>query len=207
MSFAYDTEPVLRDVSLTIGARQITVLKGLSGSGKTTLIDLLVGLHRPQGGKVLLGGTPVEELDIGALRKRIGYVSQDLSLLHATIRENICLGDPSLTGAQVDEAIRLAGLDSFIASLPGGLDTSVGEMGGRLSGGQRQRIALARALVTHPDILILDEVTSALDPATEAEIVGNIRSLSKAFTIIVITHREAWVEVADRLYEVDGQGV
>lgn len=204
VSFAYDAEPVLREVNLTIGARQITVLKGLSGSGKTTLIDLLVGLHRPNAGKVLLGGTSLEDVDIVALRKRIGYVSQDLSLLHATIRENICLGDATLGGAEVGEAIRLAGLESFIAGLPEGLDTSVGEMGTRLSGGQRQRIALARALVTHPDILILDEVTSALDPATEAGIVSNILSLSKSFTIIVITHREAWVDVAERLYEVHG---
>jgi ATP-binding cassette subfamily C protein len=204
VSFAYETEPVLRDVTLSIPAREVTVLKGLSGSGKTTLIDLLVGLHRPQQGRVLLGNTPIEDVDITALRRRIGYVSQDLSLLHATIRENICLGDPSLTAAQIDEAVRLSGLESFIAQLPEGLETNVGEMGTRLSGGQRQRIALARALVTHPDILILDEVTSALDPATESDIVSNIRSLSKAFTIIVITHRDAWVEVADRLYEVHG---
>ena len=204
VSFAYQKEPVLRDVSMTIRAREITVLKGLSGSGKTTLIDLLVGLHRPQSGKVMLGGTPLETIDITALRKRIGYVSQELSLLHATIRENICLGDPSLSEAQITEAIRLAGLEGFIASQADGLEMSVGEMGARLSGGQRQRIALARALVTHPDILILDEVTSALDPATEADIVSNIRGLSKSFTIIVITHRDAWVDVADRLYEVRG---
>ena len=100
------------------------------------------------------------------------------------------------------KAVKLAGLEDFIATLPQGLDTSAGEMGARLSGGQRQRIALARALVTSPDILILDEVTSALDPATEAEIVNNIRGLAHAFTIIVITHRDAWVEVADGLYEV-----
>jgi ATP-binding cassette, subfamily C, bacterial len=206
VSFAYDNEPVLHDVNLTIGARQITVLKGLSGGGKTTLIDLLVGLHRPQSGQVLLGGTRLDELDITALRRRIGYVSQELSLLHASIRDNICLGDETLTDEQVAEALRLAGLEDFIASLPQGLDTVAGEMGARLSGGQRQRIALARALVTRPDILILDEVTSALDPATESGIVSNIRNLANAFTIIVITHRDAWVDVADRLYDVrDGR--
>lgn len=204
VGFAYDGAPVLHDVTLAIGARQITVLKGLSGSGKTTLIDLLVGLHRPQSGQVLLGGIPLAEVDITALRRRIGYVSQDLSLLHASIRDNICLGDETLSDAQVAEALRLAGLEELIAALPQGLDTVAGEMGARLSGGQRQRIALARALVTRPDILILDEVTSALDPATEAEIVSNIRNLAEAFTIIVITHRDAWVDVADRLYEVRG---
>jgi len=202
VSFTYDAAPVLHDVNLTIGSKEITVLKGLSGSGKTTLVDILIGLHRPQTGRVLLGNVPLHEVDVGALRRRIGYVTQDLSLLHATIRENICLGDESLTESDVAAAIRLAGLEDFIAALPQGLDTSAGEMGARLSGGQRQRIALARALVTRPDILILDEVTSALDPATEAEIVNNIRSLAHEFTIIVITHRDAWVEVADRLYEV-----
>lgn len=202
VSFGYEAAPILHDVNLTIGSRQITVLKGLSGSGKTTLVDLLIGLHRPQSGRVLLGGTPLNDLDVQQLRRRIGYVSQELSLLHATIRENICLGDESLTEADVADAVRLAGLEDLIASLPQGLETSAGEMGARLSGGQRQRIALARALVTRPDILILDEVTSALDPATEAGIVNNIRNLAHAFTIIVITHRDAWVEVADRLYEV-----
>ena len=204
VSFTYDEAPVLDDVNLAIGAKQVTVLKGMSGSGKTTLVDILIGLHRPQAGRVLLGGTPLNDIDVGALRRRIGYVTQDLSLLHATIRENICLGDDSLTDADVAHAVKLAGLEDFIATLPQGLKTSAGEMGARLSGGQRQRIALARALVTRPDILILDEVTSALDPATEAEIVGNIRSLAHAFTIIVITHRDAWMEVADRLYEVRG---
>jgi ATP-binding cassette subfamily C protein len=187
-------------------SRQVTVLKGLSGSGKTTLVDLLIGLHRPQSGRITVSGTPLEDIDIIKLRRRIGYVSQELSLLHAPLRENICLGDESLTEADIAHAVQLAGLEDFIASLPQGLDTSAGEMGARLSGGQRQRIALARALVTRPDILILDEVTSALDPATEAEIVGNIRTLAHAFTIIVITHRDAWVDVADRLYEVrDGR--
>jgi ATP-binding cassette subfamily C protein len=200
VSFAYDSEPLLRGIDLTIRAREVTVLKGLSGSGKTTLIDLLLGLHTPQTGRVLLGNTPLTDVDIIALRRRIGYVAQDLSLLHASIRHNICLGDSSITPDQLQEAIRLAGLVSFVASLPDGLDTVVGEMGSRLSGGQRQRLALARALVTSPDILILDEVTSALDPITEASIVSNINSLARAFTIIVITHRDAWVNVADRLY-------
>lgn len=204
VSFSYGNESVLQDVNLVVAAREVTVLKGVSGSGKTTLVDLLIGLHRPHAGRILLGNTPLEDIDIGALRRRIGYVSQELSLLHASIRDNICLGDEALDEEQIAEALRLAGLESFIAELPQGLDTSVGEMGSRLSGGQRQRIALARALVTKPDILILDEVTSALDPATEAGIVRNIRNLAHDFTIIVITHRDAWVEVADRLYEVRG---
>lgn len=203
VSFAYGQTEVLRNVSLTIGSREITVLKGLSGSGKTTLVDLLVGLLRPQTGEIFLGGVPLALLDLCALRGRIGYVAQELTLFHATIRQNICLGLPDVSDAQLMEAIRLAGLEQFIAGLPLGVETSVGEMGGRLSGGQRQRIALARAIAGAPDILILDEVTSSLDPVTEAEIVANIRSLASRFTIIVITHREAWVTIADRLYALE----
>ena len=202
VSFSYGGHDVLQDVNIVIPSCQVTVLKGLSGSGKTTLVDLLIGLHQPHSGRITVSGMGLDEIDILKLRRRIGYVSQELSLLHASIRDNICLGDESLTEEDVALAVKLAGLSDFIATLPQGLDTSAGEMGGRLSGGQRQRIALARALVTRPDILILDEVTSALDPATEAEIVSNIRNLSHEFTIIVITHRDAWVGVADRLYEV-----
>lgn len=206
VNFSYGGHDVLRDVNITMPSRQVTVLKGLSGSGKTTLVDLLIGLHRPKSGRITVSGAALEHIDIEKLRRRIGYVSQELSLLHAPLRENICLGDESLTDEDVAHAVKLAGLNDFIAGLPQGLDTSAGEMGARLSGGQRQRIALARALVSRPDILILDEVTSALDPATEAEIVSNIRSLAHEFTIIVITHRDAWVDVADRLYEVaDGR--
>ncbi|WP_421693700.1 ABC transporter ATP-binding protein [Aestuariivirga sp.] len=204
VSFAYDDRHVLRDINLVVGSREITVLKGLSGSGKTTLVDLLARLLVPQTGRVLLGSVPLSELDLHAMRRRIGYVVQELTLFHTTIRRNICLGAPEISEEQLSEAIRLAGLEQFISTLPLGLETDVGEMGGRLSGGQRQRLALARALVTQPDILILDEVTSSLDPATEAEIVANIKSLSRRFTIIVITHREAWVGVADRLYQLDG---
>lgn len=206
VSFSYGGHAVLEDVSIVMPSRQVTVLKGLSGSGKTTLVDLLIGLHRPQRGLITVSGMPLEDIDIVKLRRRIGYVSQELSLLHATIRDNICLGDERLTDDDVAQAVRLAGLEDFIATLPDGLGTTAGEMGARLSGGQRQRIALARALVTRPDILILDEVTSALDPATEAEIVGNIRNLAHAYTIIVITHRHAWTAIADRLFEVrDGR--
>lgn len=206
VSFAHGEKMVLHEVDLTIPARGITVLKGPSGAGKTTIVDLFIGLYEPSAGQILMGGTPLAAIDIVALRRRIGYVPQELSLLHSTIRENITLGDSSISDERVRQALDLAGATAFLASLPDGLDTDVGETGGKLSGGQRQRISLARALVTEPDILILDEVTSALDPATEAEIVRNIADLSRRYTIIIITHREAWAEIADRLYDVrDGE--
>jgi ATP-binding cassette subfamily C protein len=202
VSFGHGRKQVLKGVSLVIPARGITVLKGPSGAGKTTIIDLLIGLHRPTGGTIMLGETPLSEIDLLKLRSRIGYVPQELNLLHSTIRQNITLGDDTISDEAVMAALKLTGASAFIASLPAGLDSSVGEMGGRLSGGQRQRISLARALVKSPALLILDEVTSALDPQTEAEIIRNIADLSRRYTIIVITHHEAWAAIADRLYEV-----
>ena len=206
VSFSHGDTPVLRNVSLVIPTGGITVLKGPSGAGKTTIVDLFIGLHEPSSGQILMGNLPLSSVDIMKLRRRIGYVPQELSLLHSTVRENITLGDTAISDDRVRQALELAGAGAFIAGLPHGLDTDVGETGGKLSGGQRQRISLARALVTEPDILILDEVTSALDPATEGEIVSNIAKLSQRYTIIIITHREAWAQIAGRLYDVrDGQ--
>jgi ATP-binding cassette subfamily C protein len=163
---------------------------------------LLIGLNTAQKGKILIGGKPIESVDIKAWRKSIGYVPQELMLFHDTIHENISLSNPDVTTEDVLAALDKAGAGEFIDALPDGIETDVGEMGGRLSGGQRQRIALARALVTNPNILILDEVTSALDPETEAEIVSNIASLRGRYTIIAITHRPAWTKIADRLYTI-----
>ncbi|MBC8095338.1 MAG: ATP-binding cassette domain-containing protein, partial [Akkermansiaceae bacterium] len=169
---------------------------------KTTIIYQLIGLYRPNNGRNLLEKEPMEEIDIHKWRQKIGYVPQELSLLHESIRENITLGDDAIPDSAILQALKLAGAGEFVESLVEGLDTNVGEMGGKLSGGQRQRISLARALVTSPDVLILDEVTSALDPGTEQEIVANIAALGGKYTIVAITHRPAWTAIADRLYDV-----
>lgn len=204
VTFAHGDVPVVSNASLEIPAKSITVLKGPSGSGKTTIIDLLIGLHEPQSGRILIGSAPIDRIDIEAWRRKIGYVPQELRLLHASIRDNITLGDPAVSDGDIAAALAQVDAASFVAALPNGLDTDVGEMGGKLSGGQRQRISLARALVTKPEVLILDEVTSALDPATEMAIVENIAGLAGRYTIIAITHRPAWTAIADRLYEVSG---
>lgn len=203
VTFAHADRPTLRDVSLQIPANRITVLQGPSGAGKTTVIDLLVGFHRAQSGRILIGNDLIEDVDIKAWRRSIGYVPQELALFHDTVRANITLHDDSITEEQIAEAVALSGVGAFINALPQGLESDVGEFGGKLSGGQRQRIALARALVTRPKVLILDEVTSALDPETEAAIVSNIAALRGRFTIIAITHRPAWTQIADQLYALD----
>lgn len=202
VSFAHGNLPVISNATFDIPANRITVLQGPSGSGKTTLIDLLIGLNTAQKGRILIGNMPVETIDIKAWRHSIGYVPQELMLFHDTIHENISLSNPDISAEAILAALEQAGAKDFIDALPKGIETDVGEMGSRLSGGQRQRIALARALVTNPKILILDEVTSALDPETEADIVSKIASLRGHYTIIAITHRPAWTKIADRLYTI-----
>jgi ATP-binding cassette, subfamily C, bacterial len=207
VSFAFGAKRVLDDVSLTIPANRLTVLMGPSGVGKTTIADLLLGLYEPQGGRILVDGVPLGEIDLEAWRGMVGYVPQELVLLHDSVLANLTLGDPALGEAEALEALETAGAAAFVASLKDGLKTTVGERGMQLSGGQRQRIALARALLIKPRLLILDEVTSALDPATEAAICENVQALDGKLTILAITHRPAWLEVADRAYEVVPDGV
>jgi ATP-binding cassette, subfamily C, bacterial len=202
VGFAHGKTAIISRVDLEIPARGITVLKGPSGAGKTTIIDLFTGLHRPTTGRILIDGKDLAAIDMRSWRKMIGYVPQELSLLHASIRENITFGNSEITDADVLAALELAGAGDLVRSLAHGLDTDVGEMGGKLSGGQRQRVSLARALVGHPKVLILDEVTSALDPQTEAAIIESIKRLASNHSIIAITHRDAWIDIADRLYSV-----
>jgi ATP-binding cassette, subfamily C, bacterial len=203
VSFGYNDENVLDRISLDIPARGLTVITGASGSGKTTLTDLLLGLYEPRSGRVLIDGMPLGEIDLQAWRSMIGYVPQDLILFHDTVLANVTLGDPRLGEAEAREALEAAGAWDFVALLPEGVHSVVGEKGAKLSGGQRQRIALARALAHKPKLLILDEVTSALDPKTERDICRNIDALSHGMTILAITHREAWTEIADRTYRID----
>lgn len=202
VGFAHGKTFIINRVGLEIPARGITVLKGPSGAGKTTILDLFTGLHRPTTGRILIDGNDLATIDMKSWRKMIGYVPQELSLLHASIRENITFGNSEITDGDVLAALELADAGDLVRTLANGLDADVGEMGSKLSGGQRQRISLARALVGHPKVLILDEVTSALDPQTELAIIESIKRLATNHAIIAITHRDAWIDIADRLCSV-----
>jgi len=203
VSFAHGRLPVLRDVRATLRFGELVVLTGPSGSGKTTFIDLLLGFHYPSSGEVRIDGVPMEALDVQGWRRRVGYVPQELTLFHDTVRANITLGDPAIGEEDVEEALGLAGAADFVAAMPDGLDSVVGERGGRLSGGQRQRIALARALAGRPRLLILDEVTSALDPETEEHICANIERLRGRMSVLAIAHRPAMLRIADQVLHLD----
>jgi ATP-binding cassette subfamily C protein len=207
VTFRYEDRPILNGASAVIPRGELAVLVGSSGAGKTTVADLIIGLIEPEQGDVLIDGVPLGRLDARAWRTMIGYVPQETFLWHETVRLNVTLGDRALGDADVAAALRAAGAWDFASGLPEGIDTVVGERGLRISGGQRQRIALARALVRKPRLLVLDEATTGLDPATEAEICVTLRELSRSVTIVAIAHYGPLVEVADRVYRVQDGGI
>ena len=191
VSFSYGREKVLEDVSMTLPADAFIAVVGPSGAGKTTVADLIIGLLRPQQGEVWIDDLPMADIDSKAWRGMIGYVPQETFLFHDSVMANVTLGDEDISRAQVETALRRAEAWAFVAALPEGMDTVVGERGARLSGGQRQRIAIARALIRDPALLILDEATTALDPETEAGIVATVRRLSGKVTVLSISHQPA----------------
>ena len=200
VSFAYDDEPVLRDVSFVAKRGEVVALVGASGAGKSTLVDLIPRFYEPSSGVIRLDGVDTREIGLASLRGLTGIVSQDTVLFNDTVRSNIAYGATDrFTDGQIEAAARAANAHGFISELPDGYDTVLGERGTRLSGGQRQRLAIARALLTDPPILILDEATSALDTESERLVQEAIDRLLAGRTVFVIAHRLSTVVHADQI--------
>lgn len=204
LTFAYGDEPVLSDVTLHIPAGQAVALVGPSGAGKSTFVNLVPRFFDPRSGSIRVDGQELRSVKQADLRANIALVSQEPVLFNETIAENIRLGRPSATDAEVEAAARLAGAWDFISAQPQGFATLVGERGSRLSGGQRQRLSIARAFLKDAPILILDEATSALDTDTERSIQQSLAQLMKGRTTLIVAHRFSTIRDVDRILVFDG---
>ncbi len=208
VSFGYSAEkPVLSNVDLSIRAGETIAFVGPSGAGKTTICSLLPRFYEITGGGISIDGIDIRKMTKVSLRQQIGIVQQDVFLFGGTIRDNIEYGRLGASEADILEAARRARLEDMLAGLPDGLDTVIGERGVKLSGGQKQRVAIARMFLKNPPILILDEATSALDTETERAIQRSLSELAVGRTTLIIAHRLATIQGADRIVVVDRQGI
>ena len=204
VSFGYrDGAPVLKSLTLDFAPRRMTALVGPSGGGKSTILNLVMRLYDPGEGRVLIDGHDIRGATFASLRERISFVGQDTFLFSTTVRENLRLSRPDATDAEIEAAARDANAHEFIAALPKGYDTEVGENGIFLSGGQRQRLSIARAILRKSEILLLDEATSALDATSEALVREALSRLTDGVTTIVIAHRLSTVLEADRIHVIE----
>ncbi len=205
VAFKYpqDEREVLRDVSFKINAGERVAILGRNGSGKTTLEKLISGLYEPTAGTVLLDGIDIRQLDPAELRRNLGYVAQDVNLFFGSLRDNIALGASHASDEQILEAVRLSGLTEFVNQHPLGLAMPVGEHGQLLSGGQRQAVSIARALLSDPPVLLMDEPTGSMDHTSEEEFKRNLLHYAAHKTLIVITHRTSLLELVNRIIVID----
>jgi ATP-binding cassette subfamily B protein len=204
VNFSYVEDfPVLNDVSLSIQKGSTTAIVGSTGSGKSTLIKLLLRLYDVDSGQIMFDEADIKDLEVHSLRKNIGLVSQDIFLFEGTVFDNIAYGNLDATEEEIWQAAKLSESDEFINLLPNKKDTVVGERGQKLSGGQRQRISIARAILKNPEILILDEATSAVDNETEAAIQRSLDTLKDGRTVVAIAHRLSTIRNADIIYVLE----
>jgi ATP-binding cassette subfamily C protein len=200
--FPLQDAPALSDITLRLPRGSKTVITGPSGSGKSTLADVLMGLLIPDHGKMLLDGIELAGVDRINWRRSVSYIPQDVVLYNGTVRDNILRGRPNASDSDVLTALQAASAD-FVQALPHGWNTRIGDGAQGLSGGEKQRIALARGLLRNPALLVLDEVTSALDPTNEAHIVDSVKAMSGSTTIVILGHRTGFMKIADQMIQLN----
>jgi ABC-type multidrug transport system fused ATPase/permease subunit len=203
VQFDYGAGPVLRGIDLEIEPGEVVAIVGRSGAGKSTLVDLLLRFHDPSSGVLEIDGIDLRDYARQSFLDHVAVVTQEPFLFDVSVRDNIRYGRKDATDAEVEEAAIAASAHEFIASLPEGYETEVGEFGLRLSGGQRQRLTIARAILADPAILVFDEATSALDARTEATVQAAIESLRGERTIVLVAHRLSTIRYADRIVVLD----
>ncbi|MEV5447284.1 ABC transporter ATP-binding protein [Streptomyces sp. NPDC052644] len=203
VTFAYDDRPVLSDVSFTIPAGRRVALVGRSGGGKSTILRMLFRQYDPQAGTVSVGGVDVRQLDVDALRSRITLVTQDVHVIAGTLRDNLTFYDDRWSDEQLRRSVEEVGLDTWYAALPDGLDTRIGPGGAGLSAGEEQLLALARALLTDPDIVLLDEPSARLDPHAERRLRRTMERFIEGRTALVIAHRPETLTIVDDVMVVE----
>jgi ATP-binding cassette subfamily B protein len=207
VSFQHITarQKAIENISFSVNRGETVAFVGPSGSGKTTLMKLLVGLYRPQDGKILYNGLDENEINFEDLRKQIGFVTQDTQLFSGTIKDNLLFVNPGASETELQEALEKASCQNLLKRADKGIDSLIGEGGLKLSGGEKQRISIARALLRKPRVLLFDEATSALDSITEEEITETIRNISKRKEQItlLIAHRLSTIMHADRIYVLE----
>jgi ATP-binding cassette subfamily B multidrug efflux pump len=205
LSFSYDGgRPVLTDVSFSVPAARTVALVGRTGAGKSTILSLLLRLDEPPPGTILVGGRDVSEVPLPLLRRSVAVVPQETFLFSDTLAGNVAFGRPGASRAEIEEAVRAAGLQADVERFPKGLDTVVGERGITLSGGQKQRMALARALLTGSPVLILDDAFSSVDTETEARILAGLKDATAGRTVLLVSHRLSTLRSADLIVVLDG---
>jgi ABC-type multidrug transport system fused ATPase/permease subunit len=202
MTYEGSTKPTLREASFSIPAGRTTAIVGRSGAGKTTIVNLILRLYEPTSGEILADDQPITSFERRSWLSRIAVAGQDLELIEGTVADNIAFGAPDASMEDVEKVATIAGMANFVSDLPHGFYTWVGERGLNLSAGQRQRVSLARALLRRPDLLILDEATTALDAAIEEETRRNVAEMHRGKTMIVITHRMDIARTADHIVKL-----
>jgi len=203
ISFAYiENKYILKDINLTIKKGEKVAFVGESGSGKSTLVDIIIGLYRPNSGKIYIDNRELNLSNIKSWRKKIGYIPQSIYLFDGTVAQNVAMGG-EIDKEKMIRVLKQANIWDFLKEHHQGLDTFVGEGGVKLSGGQKQRVAIARALYFEPEVLVLDEATSALDSETESKIMEEIYRVSQDKTLIIIAHRLSTLQGCDKIYRLE----